>query len=54
MINNRSVVARLARNVFVGDLNEFFFITVRIMRRFPETPKANIKLKYKLLDQDIC
>ena len=45
MINKRSVVARLARNVLVGDLNEFFFITVRIIRRFPETPRANVKLK---------
>ena len=47
MINKRSVVARLARNVLVGDLNEFFFITVRIISMFPETPRANVKLKWK-------
>ena len=45
MINKRSVVTRLARNVLVGDLNELFFITVRMIRMFPETPRANVKLK---------
>ena len=47
MINKRSVVARLARNVLVGDLNELFVITVRIISTFPETPRANVKLKWK-------
>ena len=47
MINKRSVVARLARNVLVGDLNELFLITVRIISMFPETPRANVKLKKK-------
>ena len=47
MINKRSVDARLARNVLVGDLNELFLITVRIISTFPETPRANVKLKWK-------
>ena len=40
-----SVVARLARKVFVGDLNELFLITVRMMRRLPDTPKQKMKLQ---------
>ena len=47
MINRRSVVAKLARNVLVGDLNELFLVTVRIISRFPETPRPNVKLKKK-------
>ena len=45
VMSKRSVVARLAKNVFVGDLKELFLITVKIISRFPETPKANMKLK---------
>ena len=40
-------MARLARNVFVGDLKEDFFITVRIIRMLPETPRQKVKLKTK-------
>ena len=50
MISNRSVVARLARKVFVGDLKELFFMTVRIMRRLPETPRQKMKLSKKKLN----
>ena len=38
-------MARLARNVFVGHLNEDFFITVRMMRMLPDTPRQNVKLQ---------
>ena len=46
-MSKRSVEARLAKNVFVGELKELFFITVKIIRMFPETPNANIKLEIK-------
>ena len=44
-ISKRSAVARLARNVLVGHLNDDFFITVRMIRMFPDTPRQNVKLK---------
>ena len=43
-MRRRSVEARLARKVLVGDLKEFFCITVKMMSRFPSTPSANITL----------
>ena len=53
MISSRSVVARLARKVFVGDLKELFFMTVRIIRTLPETPRQKIKLSnYKLEENE--
>ena len=45
MMSKRSVEAKLAKNVFVGELKELFFMTVKIIRMFPETPNANIKLE---------
>ena len=45
IMSKRSVEARLAKNVFVGELKELFFMTVKIIRMFPETPNANIKLE---------
>ena len=44
-INKRSVVAKLAKKVLVGDLKEFHLMMVTMMRRFPVTPKPNIKLQ---------
>ena len=44
-MRRRSVVARLARNVLVGDLNDLFCITVKMIRRLPSTPSANINLR---------
>ena len=44
-ISKRSAVARLARNVFVGHLNDDFFMTVRMIRMLPDTPRQNVKLK---------
>ena len=44
-MRRRSVVARLARKVLVGDLNELFLLTVRIMRMLPDTPRAKVRLK---------
>jgi len=44
-INKRSVVAKLARNVLVGDLKEFHLMMVTMMRRFPVTPKQNMRLQ---------
>ena len=44
-MRRRSVEARFTRKVFVGDLNELFLITVRMMRRLPDTPKQKIKLQ---------
>ena len=41
-------MARLARNVLVGDLKEDFFITVNIIKILPLTPRQNVKLKYKI------
>ena len=38
-------MARLARKVFVGHLNDDFFITVRMIRMLPDTPKQNVKLE---------
>ena len=46
-MRRRSVDAKLARNVLVGDLKELFLITVSIIRILPETPKQNIRLKQK-------
>ena len=46
IINRRSAVAKLARNVFVGDLNEDFFITVKMIRMLPDTPREKVKLKF--------
>ena len=45
VMRRRSVDAKLARNVLVGDLKELFLITVSIIRILPETPKQNIRLK---------
>ena len=44
-INKRSVVAKLAKNVLVGDLKEFHLMMVTMMRRFPVTPKQNMRLQ---------
>ena len=44
-ISKRSAVARLARKVLVGHLNEDFFITVRMIRMLPDTPRQNVKLE---------
>ena len=49
IISRRSVEARLTRKMFVGDLKDFFRMTVRMMRMFPETPKQNMKLNKNLL-----
>jgi len=43
-MRRRSVVARLARKVLVGDLKELFLMTVRMMRMLPDTPRAKVKL----------
>ena len=43
-MSKRSVEAKLARNVLVGDLKDFLFITVRIMRTLPPTPSKNVSL----------
>ena len=44
-MSKRSVEAKLARNVLVGDLKEFFFITVRMIRQFPPTPSTKVNLR---------
>ena len=44
-MRRRSVVARLARKVLVGDLKELFLLTVRMMRMLPDTPRAKVRLK---------
>ena len=44
-IRRRSVEARLARKVLVGDLKELFCITVKMISRFPSTPSAKITLE---------
>ena len=49
-MSSRSVVARLARKVFVGDLKELFFITVRIIKILPETHRQKITLSNKKLE----
>lgn len=43
-IRSRSVEARLARKVLVGDLKELFCITVKMINRLPSTPSAKITL----------
>ena len=43
-MRRRSVEARLARKVLVGDLNDLFCITVKMISRLPSTPSANITL----------
>ena len=40
-MRRRSVEARLARKVLVGEL---LCITVRMISRFPSTPRANVSL----------
>ena len=44
-----SVDARLARKVLVGDLKDLLFITVRMIKMFPETPKPKVKLQNKTI-----
>ena len=44
-MRRRSVVARLARKVLVGDLKELFLMTVRMMRMLPDTPRAKVRLR---------
>ena len=44
-IRRRSVEARLARKVLVGDLKELFCITVKMINRLPSTPSAKITLE---------
>ena len=43
-IRRRSVEARLARKVLVGDLKDVFCITVRMISRLPSTPRAKVSL----------
>ena len=43
-MRKRSIDAKLPRKVLVGDLNEFF-MTVRIMRMLPTTPRIKVTLK---------
>ena len=43
-IRRRSVEARLARKVLVGDFKDVFCITVRMMSRLPSTPRAKVSL----------
>ena len=45
IIRRRSAEARLARKVFVGDLKEDFFMTVRMIRMLPETPRQKVILE---------
>ena len=44
-MRRRSAVARLARKVLVGQLKEDFFITVKMMRILPDTPRQNVRLQ---------
>ena len=43
-MRKRSIDAKLPRKVLVGDLNEFF-MTVRMMRMLPTTPRIKVILK---------
>ena len=43
-MRRRSVEARLARKVLVGDLKELFCITIKMISRLPSTPSAKITL----------
>ena len=52
MISKRSVVARLTRKVLVGHLKDFFRMTVRMIRMFPDTPKQNMKLQDILMGKE--
>ena len=46
MMIRRSVVARLARKVLVGEqLNDLLLTTVRMMRMLPMIPRMKINLK---------
>ena len=38
-------LSHLARKVLVGDLKELFCITVKMIKRFPNTPSAKIALR---------
>ena len=55
-MRSRSAVARLARNVLVGDLKEDFFITVNIIKILPLTPRQNVRLQKKIFHfmVDVC
>ena len=46
-MSSRSVDARLARKVLVGDLKDLLLITVRMIKMFPETPNPKVKLQNK-------
>ena len=48
-MRRRSVEARLARNVLVGDLKDLLCITVRMISTLPSTPRANVNLERKKL-----
>ena len=41
----RSVMARLARNVLVGELKDFLLITVTMIKMLPIIPSRKITLK---------
>ena len=43
-MRRRSAVARLARNVLVGDLKEDFLMTVRMISTLPDTPRQKVRL----------
>ena len=44
-IRMRSVMARLARNVLVGELKDFLLITVTMIKMLPIIPSRKITLK---------
>lgn len=44
-MRRRSAVARLARNVLVGDLKEDFLMTVRMISTLPDTPRQKVRLQ---------
>ena len=46
-MRRRSAVARLARNVLVGDLKEDFLMTVRMISTLPDTPRQKVRLQHK-------
>ena len=43
-MRRRSVEARLARKVLVGDLKDLLCITVRMINTLPSTPRAKVNL----------
>ena len=44
-MRKRSVDAKFARNMFVGDLNAFLFKTVSMMRTLPITLRLKVNLR---------